>query len=402
MNFRTVFPLVLALVAGACGAPRPLTDAGQPPIVDAGVILEDAGVSTDAGTMADAGPIDAGTVIVDSGKVDAGLPCDRNEPCTLSWAEPPHYPVPVDHHTSFVHEVAGVPYLYVVGGVRTVMGDVKDVYTEVRRAKVTATGLEPWTDVGVLPQPLAFAAQVINGNHIYLMAGLSKDMTGEFASAKLLVGVISPVDGTIVWSFGPSLSSAVLHGTAVVLDNKLYLMGGSAQQPKDDVLVSQLDANGVPGPWVALGKLPVPRSHHTAVVHDGHIFLIAGFTTGQLPLSPVWKSVHDTNGALIGWKVVGDMPTSPWTAGASVWGNTLLVVGGGEGGQGQEHFVDHVRQARFLDDGTLSGFADITALPVARSHVHQAPIYEGRVFSVGGRLWPSATSMDRAFIGTFQ
>lgn len=397
MNLRTVCLIAFALIACG-GAPKLYVDAGQFQHVDSGVgVVEDAGTKPDAGTV-----VDSGIPYVDAGVVDAGLPCDRNEPCTLGWAEPAHYPVPVDHHTSFVHEVGGVPYLYIVGGVRTVAGDVKEVYSEIRRAKITDAGLEAWTDVGVLPQPLAFAAQVIHGNRIYLMAGLSKDMTGEVASFKALVGEISQVDGTITWQFAPEVFEATLHATAIILGDKLYVIGGSQNAPRNTVAVSTLGANGIPGPWSLSALLPVPRSHHTAVVHDNHIYLVAGFTTGQTPLSPVWKSEHDTAGKLTGWKVVGDMPDSPWTAGASVWGDTLLVVGGGEGAPGQQVFVDHVRQARFLDDGTISGFASITPLPVARSHVHQAPIYKGRVFSVGGRLFPSGTSMDRAFIGSFQ
>ena len=148
--------------------------------------------------------------------------------------------------------------------------------------------------------------------------------------------------------------------------------------------------------------LPQARSHHTAVVHGGRMFLIGGFTTGQSPLAPIHRSVHDASGALTGWVVAGDMPSSPWTAGASVWGESLFVVGGGEGGSGVETYVDRVRQARFLSDNTISGFADVTPLPAARSHVHQTPIYQGKVYSVGGRLMPSGNSMNRVFVGTFQ
>lgn len=95
------------------------------------------------------------------------------------------------------------------------------------------------------------------------------------------------------------------------------------------------------------------------------------------------------------------MPSAPWTAGASVYGDSLFVVGGGEGGPGMEQYVARVRQARFLSDNSVSGFADLTPLPVARSHVHQAPIFNGRIYSVGGRLQPSLDTMSRAFVAKF-
>jgi hypothetical protein len=400
MNFRTVFALTLGIFALACGAPPKLTpldggggDGGQP-VPDSGMQVDDAGVVADAGT------IDSG--VLDAGMIDGGAPCDRSDPCTIGWTEPAHFPAVVDHHTSFVHEGDGGAYLYVMGGVRAVAGDAKEVYPAIRRAKINAAGLEAWTDMGALPIGIGFAAQTVSGDTVYLMGGVSMDAMGPFASGKVLIGAISQVDGTITWKQGPSLTETTLHGTAVVLGDKLYLIGGSAQNPKDKVLVSTILADGSLGPWAGGAALPVPRSHHTAVVHGGHIFLVGGFSTNQVPQSPILKSQHDANGALTGWVVAGDMPNSPWTAGASVWGESLFVVGGGEGGQGVETYIDRVRQARFLADNTISGFAEVTPLPAARSHVHQAPIYQGKVYSVGGRLFPSGNSMDRVFVGAFQ
>ena len=388
MNFRTLLPLALAAATVACG-PAPI----KVPPVDSGVEEEDAG----ALPVADSGIPDAG------GPVDAGAPCDRTDPCSIAWSEPERYPVVVDHHTSFIHEGEAGAFLYVLGGARAVAGDAKEVYPAVRRAKLKPDGsLEAWTDVGMLPTALGFAAQAVAGNLVYLVGGVSMDAMGPVASGKVMVGAISAVDGSISWKLGPALTEATLHGTAVVLDHKLYLIGGSAQRAKTTVLVSQLDHEGFPGPWTAAPALPQARSHHTAVVHEGRIFLIGGFDASQTPQSPILRSAHDATGALTGWTVAGDMPNSPWTAGASVWGQSLFVVGGGEGGSGVEMYVDRVRQARFLADNTVSGFADVTPLPAARSHVHQAPIYQGKVYSVGGRLFPSGNTMDRVFIGTFQ
>ena len=402
MNFRTLFPIALASVALACGAPKKI----DPPLDGGGGggggEQQDSGSSADGGALPDAGAPDAGTF--DAGFIDAGPPCDRSDPCTIGWVDAEHYPVVTDHHTTFINEGDGGTYLYVAGGARAVAGDAKEVYPALRRALIKADGmLDAWTDVGVLPVPLGFAAQAVSGsNMVYLMGGASQDAMGPFASGKVMVGAISRVDGTISWKAGPPLTEATMHGTGIVLENRLYLIGGSAAAPKSKVLVSQLDANGLPGPWAVGPALPMARSHHTAVVHNGHIFLIGGFTTGQVPIAPIHKSVHDATGAITGWEVGGDMPNSPWTAGASVWGGSLFVVGGGEGGSGVEQYVDHVRQARFLEGNTVSGFADVTPLPVARSHVHQAPIYQGRIYSVGGRLFPSGNSMDRVFVGTFQ
>ncbi len=392
MNSLSPFWVALVCLALACG-PK-----SNPAVVDGGLV--DSGIEADAGPV-DAGPVDSG--VPDAGVIDGGVACDRADPCTIGWTEPDRFPVVIDHHASFVHEDDAGASFYVLGGARSAQSDVKEIYGAVRRARITSTGsLGAWGDAGVLPAAIGFAAQVVSGDRVYLCGGVGMAATGLFASGKVLVGKISPNDGEISWQLGPQLTEGVLHGTAVVLENKLYLIGGSAQFPKDKVFVSQLDADGLPGPWAAGPALPQPRSHHTAVIHGGRIFLAGGFTTGEVGLTPVLRSEHDAAGTITGWTVVGDMPNPPWTAGASVWGDSLFVVGGGQGGPGAEMFTDRVRQARFLSDNTLSPFADVTPLPIARSHVHQAPIYKGKIYSVGGRLMPSGSSIDRVFVGAFQ
>ncbi len=64
---------------------------------------------------------------------------------------------------------------------------------------------------------------------------------------------------------------------------------------------------------------------------------------------------------------------------------------------------DKVLRASFDADGKLGSFEVISdPLPTARSHVHQTPVYDGRIYSVGGRVGTSFTSTDQVVVGQLQ
>src|SRR5688572_24047285 len=50
---------------------------------------------------------------------DGGAPLDDcPAPCSIAWREAEEYPVPSDHHTTFVHEGPAGVALFVVGGLQ--------------------------------------------------------------------------------------------------------------------------------------------------------------------------------------------------------------------------------------------------------------------------------------------
>jgi hypothetical protein len=72
------------------------------------------------------------------------------------------------------------------------------------------------------------------------------------------------------------------------------------------------------------------------------------------------------------------------------------------GGQdGHDDVLDTILQGELADDGTLGGFTVLgTKLSTARMHVHQAPIYDRWIFSVGGRTATNA-SLGTIDLGSF-
>ncbi len=372
--------IATALALIACGAPTT-----PPPAADSGTHEE-----RDAGT--DAGPMPIR---------DAGSPCDGEQPCSLRWSEGPSYPADVDHHSTFIATTAAGTYLYVAGGMDN---NTMIVHDEVRRAPIAADGsLGAWVDCTKLPMPVGFQGFAQKGKYVYLLGGVSQDAQGPFAHDYSFIGTLKD-DGDIAWVQNPNrLRAAFLHGTGAVVGDTVYFFGGTGvgNAPQSIVKLAKIQADGTLAPWADGPPLPLQRSHHVAVVHDGRIFVAGGFDTGQNPITLVLRSELDANGMLTGWAVAGEIESPPWTSAGVTYRGYFFLIGGGEGGPGEEHYVNRVRRARF-DEGALTPFADVDTLPAQRAHVHQAPLLGDHVYSVGGRTQatPQGQSIARVFIGT--
>ncbi|MBX7102015.1 MAG: hypothetical protein K1X89_30150 [Myxococcaceae bacterium] len=391
---KALVGLVVGVVLAACGgAGGGKGDAGQDPV--------DAGRDAGQDSVLDAGS-DAGQLPVDAGTPDAGATCAWGRPCAVSYVDSAPYPVKVDHHSSMVHTSAAGTYLYVFGGVRAEFSDVKEDYAAVRRAKVLDSGaLGAWEDLAPLPRTLSFHSMAWNEQRVYLVGGIT--ITGAHKAApntNVLVGDFD-ADGKLTWRNGGALQRVAVHPTAVILGDTLWCLGGTdGQVPVADTNVATLGADGLNGNFFDGPPLPTPRSHHMSFVGHGKIFILGGFDAANNPLEVILRSELDKDGKVTGWDPASLMLDAPWTAGVAFRDDAIIVVGGGQGGPGYEEYVARVRRAGLYPDDTIGVFTDVGTLPVARSHVHQAPLYGDHLYSVGGRLQPSLDTMDRVFVGT--
>lgn len=341
---------------------------------------------------------------------DANQECARDTEgrCqVITWTDGPSFIHPTDHHTTFVHENADGAYLYVAGGLYVIDEAPQTLYDTLTRAPIAADGsLGAWEYVLSFEKAFGFHGQAQTADRVYLMGGTSLDSEGPFAIPDVTILELNEAGGVRARP-GRSLNVARVHATAQVLGSTLYLVGGTSEGGliQSTTLVSQLDANGTNGPWTEGPALPSGRTHHAAVVHDGRIYLFGGLTHGDMPVSEVWRSVHDTNGVLTGWETVGTMDEAPWTASAFVYNDSVYLVGGGYGLQRPNvEFLDRVRRAPFLLDGHVGAFEDVAnPLPIGRSHDHQTPTFGNHIYSVGGRHDVEApTSINNVFIGSIE
>ncbi len=347
---------------------------------------------------------DAGSPM-DAGAGDAAIPCDREDDggcMPVTWAFVESVPMELDHHTTFVHESAqGGPALYVVGGVFTVDTQPRAFFPDVYRAPIQPNGmLGAWEAQAALPRATAFHAQTVSADgHVYLLAGFTDGIGGFNTNTHVVVGTPNAM-GVYTWTDTTQLPDGVRsHATAHLLANHLYLVGGGNAAGTTLVNAAPLTANGAVGTWEAAPALPAPRSHHAAAVHDGRIYVMAGFDDMQNAQQSVLRSTVDGEGKVSGWETVGLIEDPPWTASAFVLDGFIYMVGGGRtSGLGGDNLAE-VSRAEILSDGHLGPFELYSEMPISRSHVHQTPLRGRALYSVGGRTGESFSSTSDSYVG---
>jgi hypothetical protein len=94
---------------------------------------------------------------------------------------------------------------------------------------------------------------------------------------------------------------------------------------------------------------------------------------------------------------VGQLPNPLGVHAAFAHAGSLYVVFGLEGTSDSGDFIGRVQRAPFEADGTVGAFEDLpNELPITRGHAHEAPVFEGVVYSAGGASLSGLHMMSQA------
>jgi len=333
-------------------------------------------------------PAPAPSAAADAGTADAAVadpPCD---PPKITFArssvaiDPPR-----DHHVTLVREVAGVPYLYVLGGEQD---DFATVFGDVQRARIAADGsLGPFEKAGTIPRGRAGAALAVVGDDVVLAGGVVGEpktgFTDDFLVARFDAG--GRLD---TWRSGPLLPYKVQHAAAVVVGRDVYVFGGTRGSSASNISVrTTVGADGSLAPLTSLTPLETPRSHHAAFIRNGMVFLVGGLDKGPVgnppSLSDVVRAKLQPDGTLGAWEAAGAISSPLSVSAAQEVGCSILFAGGLDDGKSGP-FSDGILRGSVGSDGTFKAEAPLDArLSVKRGHVHQTPMYGRFMYSVAGR-----------------
>lgn len=147
---------------------------------------------------------------------------------------------------------------------------------------------------------------------------------------------------------------------AVVVNNRVYIMGGSTTSDNNQVYYAPISENNTIGTWIADDDLPSSNFRHTAVASGNYIYLIGGRDGPALP--EVYSAHVNPDGTLDAWVDTNqDLPTPLYYASSFVYDGYIYVVGGDDNSQA----VDTVYTAEIIGDGTIGAWvADADVLPV--------------------------------------
>ena len=199
----------------------------------------------------------------------------------------------------------------------------------------------------------------------------------SFALAYAATGINeSDTNTTSYWTIGENMSDHRNELTAVVLYDKIYVIGGedkaSGGGQKNTLEIYDI----AQGKWVNdTEPMPIALDHTAAAVHDGKIYVVGGFLKRKVPTDKLFIYDPQVNQ----WQEGKSLPSSIGAAlNAQFIDGILYVVGG----LNSSHVPVNTNYAYDPKTDTWSTKAP---MPTARQHL-QTAVIDGKLFALGGRI----------------
>jgi N-acetylneuraminic acid mutarotase len=198
-----------------------------------------------------------------------------------------------------------------------------------------------------------------------------------------------------------------MHAGSFVTGNTIYVMGGfQGNTVWSDAVQATVEQDGTVSAWTPAGQIAGPRSHFSVVQVGPYIYMAGGLNsspegTGSC-LTDVSKGYLQSDGTFGPWAAMPSLPEPLCTQASFFYGGYLYIVGGIMENAVNAEESSAVFRSAVGADGTIGAWAKAPALPIARGHVHQVPMFENHVYSVGGAIDFDLDSTSQLDIGTFQ
>lgn len=328
----------------------------------------------------------AGDKAGDSGAAPLSCPAGSHldgDSCAATltgWEAGPPLDAARDHHVSFAVASAAGPALYVAAGARS-SGAAND---RVERAWINDDGsLDSWEDLEDLPEGLVGPGLAQDGSTLVMVGGLLA--SGETTTGALLATVAA--DGDLTVAEGPELTTSRYHPGTTMVGGYVFATGGMNQTATSQDVLDSIErasfTGGVLGDWEDAGTLDAQTTHHAVFGWGDHLYVVGGGDSNTARDS-ILRAAVDSDGQLGAWEEVGLLPEGRATSAATVFLDQVYIVAGMTTLTGGE--VDTVLRATLYADGSVGDFEELAPLPSARAHSHQAPLYEGVIYSIGGSI----------------
>lgn len=182
--------------------------------------------------------------------------------------------------------------------------------------------------------------------------------------------------GESYWDIGKEMPSARNELAAVLLDDKIYVIGGediaSGGSQKDTIEVYDLTKER----WIKddVAPIPMPLDHTAAATHQGKIYVVGGFMERKTPTDKLFIYDPKTNE----WTEGRSLPSTRGALTAEFINGTLYAIGG----LNSSHVPVSTNEAYNPNTDTWTSKAP---MPTARHHLSSA-VVDGKLYALGGRI----------------
>jgi N-acetylneuraminic acid mutarotase len=234
-----------------------------------------------------------------------------------------------------------------------------------------------WTEIAPLPTFNGWGAVVACQNKIYLIGG----------SADVPTQVYDPATDT--WENRTSIPTTRSQLQANVVDGKIYVIGG--QIPSPLYVINPSSSNDVYDPetdsWSQMAPIPTPVMGYASAVLDNKIYIISGGHEGSSADYEPINQVQIFDPAANQWINGTSLPTGVCYARACATTGLsapkrIYVIGGTTNYYG--HYDVSVIDLNQVYDPTTDTWTTCTSMPTPRCEL-EAAVVNDEIYAIGGR-----------------
>jgi len=234
--------------------------------------------------------------------------------------------------------------VYLLGGFNNTNSPVNSVYT----ATIDLNGsLGEWNTAGSLPGTLGSSSVLLTSTRVYLLGGQN---TSSTVTSTVYVALLN-TDGTIgTWTTGTPLPSNLRSSSIVVLDDKVYLLGGYNTSAVSTTYSAVIGLDGVLGNWSAGSPLPINLFDAKALVAKDTVYLFGG-NNGSSDINTIYKASYDSSNNIGSWTAVSTVPLAISNHSIAATKNQILLFSSSS-----------VYSIDLLDDGSITSWNQLSSL----------------------------------------
>lgn len=236
--------------------------------------------------------------------------------------------------------------------------------------------LGPWQTVTALPGTFAYTTAVVVKNKVYLLGGYINNTT---ATANIYVADIN-ADGSIgAWGNGPALPTATAYSHAFINNNRLYVVGGYSGSPLNGLWSVNIKEDGSLGTWVTEANLPVTYYSGSVVCIKNRVYMVGGYQNSSAS-SAIWSAAMNSDGSIGTWSFYGSLPVTAGLSQVVVTRNVIYLIGGTQNGSPSAN----IYRAIINSDGSIGAWQlQAWTLPAVYNYGN-ATIVKGNIYFIGG------------------
>ena len=187
-----------------------------------------------------------------------------------------------------------------------------------------------WHTVANMPTPRVAPQTAAFSNEIYVFGGYDRKGPRGARRNKKIVEMYDTRTDT--WVKRRDMPSLRMDFTTAVVDGKIYVMGGRVEdEPFNPMATNLVEVyDPLTNKWEKRADMPTARGMTDAVVVDGRIYVLGGYTWRRVPglIERFVKSIEEYNPKTDKWRQLPEMPILKGRFATVAVDNEIYTIGG--------------------------------------------------------------------------